>query len=117
MKWALQSLLLGTTVLALSGGCGYADTSMLGYGGPGNELTPNGQPIDLLRDLNGLSQLDEITRSPTGLLYPLPYAYPAMTQDKGDPDIWSAGWIEGGWLGSFGLNGTNTKAASFQEYG
>ena len=117
MKRSVRSLLSGTAMLALSAGCGYADTSVLGYGGPGNELNPNGQPMDLLRDLNGLSQLDEITRTPTGLLYPLPYAYPAMTQDKSDPDIWSTGWIEGGWLGSFGLNGTNTKSASFQEYG
>src|SRR5438105_533170 len=40
-----------------------------------------------------------------------------MTQSKSDPDLWSTGWIEGGLLGSFGLNGTNTKAAAFQEYG
>jgi len=73
--------------------------------------------MDLLRDLNGLSQLDEITRTPTGLLYPLPYAYPSMTQSKSDPDLWSTAWIEGGLLGSFGVNGTNTKAAGFQEYG
>lgn len=117
MKTAPRHLLLGTALIALTGIRALADTSILGYGGPGNELNPNGQPLDLFRDPNGLSLLDDVTRTPTGLLYPLPYAYPAMTQSKSDPDIWSTGWIEGGWIGSFGLNGTNTKAASFQEYG
>ena len=117
MRGVQRTCLCGAAAVALLGGHAAADTGVLGYGGPGNELNPAGQPIDLLRDLNGLSQLDEITRTPTGLLYPLPYAYPAMTQSKSDPDLWSTGWIEGGLLGSFGVNGTNTKAAGFQEYG
>ena len=98
-------------MLAMS--AAYADTSVLGYGGPGNVLNPTGQPIDLQRDLDGLSQLDDVTRTPTGLLYPLPYAYPAMTQSKSDPDIWTTGWIEGGLLGTFGQR---INSAAFSEY-
>src|SRR5262249_42742261 len=71
-----------------------ADTgAMTGYGGAGNELNPAGQPLDLPRDPDGLSQLDDITRTPTGLLYPLPYAQPSLTQSTSDPDWWSLGWI------------------------
>ncbi|HEY2446883.1 MAG TPA: MtrB/PioB family outer membrane beta-barrel protein [Rhizomicrobium sp.] len=114
MRGARYASLCCAVVLALFAGHALADTGVLGYGGPGNELNPAGQPIDLMRDLNGLSQLDEITRTPTGLLYPLPYSYPAMTQSKSDPDMWSTGWIQGGLLGSFG---PNTKSALFQEYG
>jgi Putative outer membrane beta-barrel porin, MtrB/PioB len=91
----------------------HADTSVLGYGGPGNVLNPTGQPMDLQRDLDGLSQLDDVTRTPTGLLYPLPYAYPEMTQSKSDPDLWTTGWIEGGLLGTFGQK---TNSAAFSEY-
>jgi hypothetical protein len=103
-----------SAAVALIGSGAFADTSILGYGGPGNEFNPNGQPIDLLRDLNGLSLLDDVTRTPTGLLYPLPYAYPAMTQSKSDPDLWSTGWIEGGVLGTWG---SNTRSAALNEYG
>jgi len=105
----------GTSAIALllTMSAAYADTSVLGYGGPGNVLNPNGQPIDLQRDLDGLSQLDDVTRTPTGLLYPLPYAYPAMTQSKSDPDIWTTGWIEGGLLGTFGQR---INSAAFSEY-
>src|SRR5215469_7072772 len=113
MRNAGGNLYLLATALALIGNPVLADTSILGYGGPGNELNPAGQPSDLLRDSNGLSMLDDITRTPTGLLYPLPYAYPAMTQNKSDPDIWSTGWIEGGFLGTFG---PNIRSAAFGEY-
>jgi hypothetical protein len=114
MKRVIQILSYGVWVLALASSSAAADTAILGYGGPGNVLNPAGQPLDLMRSLGGLSQLDEITRTPTGLLYPLPYAYPAMTQSKSNPDLWSTGWIEGGLLGVFG---TNTNSASFREYG
>lgn len=106
-------LYVWTAALAFVANGAFADTAILGYGGPGNELNPAGQPMDLLRDPNGLSLLDDITRTPTGLLYPLPYAYPAMTQSKSDPDIWSTGWIEGGFLGTFG---PNIRSAAFGEY-
>src|SRR5215472_18254314 len=101
MKRFGKKLYFWAAVLAVAGSPAFGDTGILGYGGPGNELNPAGQPMDLLRDPNGLSLLDDITRTPTGLLYPLPYAYPAMTQSKSDPDIWSTGWIAGGFLGSF----------------
>src|SRR5215472_13559981 len=113
MKAAGVKLYILAAALALVVSPVFADTSILGYGGPGNELNPAGQPMDLLRDPNGLSLLDDITRTPTGLLYPLPYAYPAMTQSKSDPDIWSTGWIEGRFLGSFG---SNIGSAAFGEY-
>lgn len=113
MRFDTRPLLFGTAVVALTGAPAFADTSVLGYGGPGNELNPNGQALDLLRDSNGLSLLDDITRTPTGLLYPLPYAYPDMTQSKSNPDIWSTGWIEGGVLGVWG---SNPKSAAFGEY-
>jgi len=91
-----------------------ADTSVLGYGGPGNMLNPAGQSLSLSHDPSGLSQLDEITRTPTGLLYPLPYLNPEMTQSKSDPDWWSSGWVEGGMFGTFGAD---QHSAAFREYG
>src|SRR3569623_725505 len=112
MTFGLRILLTGAA-LTLTGAHAFADTSVLGYGGTGNELNPNGQVLDLFRDSNGLSLLDDITRTPTGLLYPLPYAYPNMTQSKADPDVWSSGWIEGGVLGAWG---SNTRSAAFREY-
>lgn len=105
-------LAAGAAVLVMANGA-QADTSVPGYGGPGNVLNPTGQYMDLQRDIDGLSQLDDVTRTPTGLLYPLPYAAPAMTQSKSDPDVWSSGWIEGGALGTFGQK---INSASFQEY-
>jgi hypothetical protein len=113
MKIRTGHFLLGTALIALTGIRAFADTGALGYGGTGNELNPNGQALDLLRDPSGLSLLDDVTRTPTGLLYPLPYAYPDMTQSKSDPDIWSTGWIEGGVLGVWG---SNPRSAAFGEY-
>ncbi|HEY3637846.1 MAG TPA: MtrB/PioB family outer membrane beta-barrel protein [Rhizomicrobium sp.] len=104
---------LSAASLALTGSRAIADTGVLGYGSPGNELNPAGQSLDLLRDTSGLSLLDDITRTPTGLLYPLPYAYPDMTQSKSDPDIWSTGWIEAGMLGTWG---PNIHSAMLGEY-
>ena len=100
-------------VLCLLAEPAFADTAALGYGGPGNELNPGGQLMNLPRDSDGLSQLDNVTRTPTGLLYPLPYVYPPMTQSKSDPDWWSMGWIQGGLLGSFGAR---PGSASFGKY-
>jgi len=109
----IRTLWWCAAAVALSGTGSFADTGILGYGGPGNALNPAGQPMDLFRDPNGLSLLDDITRTPTGLLYPLPYAYPDMTQSKSAPDFWSMGWIEGGFLGTWG---SNTDSAAFREY-
>jgi hypothetical protein len=100
-------------VAALSVAPALADTAIPGYGGPGNLLNPKGLLMDLPLDTNGLSQLDEITRTPTGLLYPLPYLYPPMTQSKSDPDWWSMGWIQGGIAGTFGAD---PRSASFNRY-
>ncbi|HKD24132.1 MAG TPA: MtrB/PioB family decaheme-associated outer membrane protein [Rhizomicrobium sp.] len=108
LRWSAS-----VAVLMLLGGPAFADTSILGYGGPGNVLNPTGQLMNLPRDLDGLSQLDDVTRTPTGLLYPIPYAYPEMTQSKSDPDMWGTGWIEGGVLGTFGQR---TNSAAFGEY-
>ena len=91
-----------------------ADTALPGYGQPGNILDPSGQWLDMERDINGLSQLDDITRSPTGLLYPLPYVYPSMIQSTDNPDLWSTGWVEGGLLGTFGQR---IGSAQFRQYG
>src|ERR1700754_2792634 len=100
-------------ILLLMMGGAQASTSVLGYGGAGNALNPGGQPMSLPRDENGLSQLDDVTRTPTGLLYPLPYAYPAMKQSKNDPDWWTSGWVQGGLMGSFGAK---PASASFNKY-
>lgn len=94
-----------------------ADTGALtGYGGPGNELNPLGQPLDLPRDPDGLSQLDEITRTPTGLLYPLPYAQPSLTQSTTDPDWWSLGWIRVGGIGTFGADSGSALLNRYGEF-
>jgi MtrB/PioB family decaheme-associated outer membrane protein len=114
MKHALRLVLSGVALLIATSANAATDTGSLGYGGPGNELNPNGQALDLLKDPGGLSMLDDITRTPTGLLYPLPYAYPDMTQSKSDPDIWSTGWVEGGILGTWG---SNTRSPMLNEYG
>jgi len=92
----------------------YADSSIIGYGSPGNELNPNGQIMDLQRDPNGLSLLDPITRTPTGLLYPLPFVYPNLTRAGTDSDWWTSAWINAGALESFG---PGRKSSSFMEYG
>jgi Putative outer membrane beta-barrel porin, MtrB/PioB len=100
-------------ILMLMAAGARASTSVLGYGGAGNELNPGGQPMSLPRDENGLSQLDDVARTPSGLLYSLPYAYPAMTQSKSDPDWWTSGWVQGGLMGSFGAK---PGSASFNKY-
>jgi len=105
-------LLLAATFLATPA---LADTSATGYGGPGNVLNPSGLGPDRPRDEDGLSPLtDGTSRSPTGLLYPIPFRTPEMTQSESDPDWWSSGWIEAGLLGTFGQD---TKSAMLNEYG
>jgi len=89
-----------------------ADTGVTGYSVSGNTMNPTGMPFALPRDPDGLSALSDVTRTPTGLLYPLPFLYPEMTQSKSDPDWWSVGWVEGGLLGSFG----KTRSAAHGEY-
>lgn len=114
MKHAAR--LMGYTAFAalmLSAGGAGASTSVPGYGGPGNQLNPGGQPMTLPRDEGGLSQLDDVTRTPTGLLYPLPYVYPAMTQSETDPDWWTTAWVQGGLMGSFGAS---PGSSTFNRY-
>ncbi len=89
-----------------------ADTGVTGYGAPGNQMNPTGMSLNLPRNPRGLSVFSDVTRTPTGLLYPVPFLLPDMTQSTSDPDWWSSGWVEGGLLGSFG----RTRSAQFGEY-
>jgi len=91
----------------------YADSALQGGPRPGTETNPGGMIPDLPRDPLGLATPDDVSRTPTGLLYPLPPLYPAMIQDKADPDWWSSKWIDAGMLGTFG----NTHSAQFRQYG
>lgn len=92
-----------------------ADTAGIGYGGPGNVLNPAGLGPDSPRDLDGLSPLtDGTSRSPTGLLYPIPFKAPDMTRSESQPDWWYSGWVEAGFLGTFG---SDTRSAMLNEYG
>jgi MtrB/PioB family decaheme-associated outer membrane protein len=95
-------------------GVASADTAVTGYSSPGNVLNPQGRPLYLPRDPDGLSQLDDVTRTPTGLLYPIPFQAPAMVQSKTEPDWWSTGWVQAGVMGTFGKN---TGSAALNEYG
>ncbi len=98
------------TVLVVCGA--RADTAIGGYSSAGSALNPQGLFLNLPRDPGGLSMLDSVTRTPTGLLYPLPFQLPDMTQSSSDPDWWSMGWIETGILGSAG----RTRSALFRQY-
>jgi len=108
-QWLLAAALLDA-MMAMAN----ADTAVTGYSTQGNVLNPEGQNLFLPPDPNGLSQLDDITRTPTGLLYPIPFQTPEMTQSKTDPDWWTTGWVQAGLMGTFGKN---TKSASLNEYG
>ncbi len=103
----------GAALLLIGTAGARADSGLLGGPRPGTQDDPRGLIPDLARDPNGLSLNFDETRTPTGLLYPLPFAYPDMTQSKSDPDWWSYGWIDGGLLGTFG----KTNSAQFREYG
>ena len=121
MSWAPGSRsaksgtgLLAAILLEAMAGAAWADTGVTGYSVPGNVLNPQGQSLYLPRDPNGLSALDDVTRTPTGLLYPVPFQNPTMTQSKTNPDWWSTGWVQVGLLGTFGKN---TRSAALNEYG
>ncbi len=109
MRWLVAAALLEAMTVPAS-----ADSSVTGYGGPGNVLNPTGQLFDRPRDPEGLSQLIEVNRTPTGLLYPIPFQTPEMTQSTLDPDWWTTGWIEAGGMGTFGHD---TRSALLNEYG
>ncbi len=105
-------LLLAATLLS---GPVLADTGAIGYSQPGNILNPSGLPVDLARDPDGLSPLSGgTTRSPTGLLYPTPFLVPEMKQSESDPDWWTSGWVQAGFIGTFGQD---PKSAMLNEYG
>jgi hypothetical protein len=105
-------LLLAATMLASPA---LADSAATGYGGPGNVLNPAGLGPDLGRDPDGLSPLsDGTSRSPTGLLYPIPFRSPSMTQSESDPDWWTSGWVEAGVMGTAG---SDTRSALLNQYG
>jgi hypothetical protein len=107
-RLGLSALLLASAAIAAR-----ADTGTLGDGWLGTQINPRDQIPDLARDPNGLSLNSDVTRTPTGLLYPIPFAYPDMKQSKTDPDWWSSGWVDLGVLGTFG----NVHSAQFREYG
>ncbi|HEY4941126.1 MAG TPA: MtrB/PioB family outer membrane beta-barrel protein [Rhizomicrobium sp.] len=112
--WSALAGLAGVAALVPSGPA-FADSgAAVGYGGAGNQINPLGQILDLPRDPEGPSQLDEITRTPTGLLYPVPYALPLLTQNATDPDWWSMGWIRLGGIFTFGAG---KNSASLNRYG
>jgi hypothetical protein len=93
----------------------FADTSATGYGGPGNVLNPTGLSPNLERDPDGLSPItDGTSRTPTGLLYPIPFRAPEMKQSESEPDWWISGWVEAGVMGTLGQD---TKSAMLNEYG
>lgn len=95
-------------------GTAAADSGGTGYGGPGNVLNPRGQWIDRARDPSGLSVLDDITRTPSGLLYPVPYLTPELRPGEADADWLLLRWAEGGVIGTFGQN---KGSAALKEYG
>jgi MtrB/PioB family decaheme-associated outer membrane protein len=112
-RWLLAAALLD--VMDLAGAAqALADSSATGYGGPGNVLNPQGQLYSRGRDINGLSVLDDVTRTPTGLMYPLPFLTPEMKQSETNPDWWMLRWAEAGYIGTFGKN---RGAAALKEYG
>jgi MtrB/PioB family decaheme-associated outer membrane protein len=79
----------------------------------GNQLNPTGLIPGLLTDSRGMSLFIANSRSPTGFLYPQPFVLPELTQDKTSPAWWHTAWVDGGLL----LNASNTRVASFSEYG
>ncbi len=91
----------------------HADSEIQSFSILGNQLNPAGMQPGLIPDSRGMSQLIAFSRSPTGLLYPKPPIAPAITQSADNPDWWYSGWAELGLLGNL----SNTKAASFGEYG
>lgn len=107
-----RAIPIALTIVTISVSGARGDSALPGYGRPGNALNPTGQILDLPRDPNGLSQLDDVTRTPTGLLYPLPFLFPEMKQDPSDPDWWNAAWVEAGLIGAAGTS----RSAQFSRY-
>ena len=83
---------LCATLLMSAASAAYADSALQGGPRPGTETNPGGMIPDLPRDPLGLATPDDVSRTPTGLLYPLPPLYPAMIQDKADPYPRSKNW-------------------------
>jgi len=106
--------LVGTALAALAAAPKAHADSAIGTSTPlGTQLNPAGNSFFLPDDPMGVSSFFQNSRSPSGLLYPRPYLYPRMVQSQSNPDWWSSGWAEIGYLGTAG----NTGAASFREYG
>ena len=106
-------VLLGTALAAFAVSQAHAN-SAVGTSLPlGTQLNPTGSRFFLPNNPMGLSLFAQNSRTPTGLLYPRPYLYPPMVQSQSNPDWWSSGWAEIGYLGTSG----NTGAATFREYG
>jgi MtrB/PioB family decaheme-associated outer membrane protein len=106
-----SALMAATAVAAGLGSQARADSAVGTNTSFGSQLNPNGQILTLPTD--HLSNFWENSRSPTGLLYPRPFLLPEMVQSTSDPDWWSSGWMEFGYLGTAGKTGT----AFFREYG
>ncbi len=107
-------LLAGTAFVVIAAASHARADSAAGVSTPfGTQLNPAGNSLYLPNDPMGMSQFFQNSRSPSGLLYPRPLLYPGMVQSQSNPDWWSSGWAEVGYLGTAG----NTGAASFREYG
>lgn len=107
-------LLVGAAFTALAATSPVRADSAVGASIPlGTQLNPTGLSYFLPNNPMGLSQFFQNSRTPTGLLYPRPYLYPPMVQSQSNPDWWSSGWAEIGYLGTAGTTGT----ATFREYG
>lgn len=85
-----------------------------GYGGPGNVQNPQGQLFNRAPDPIGLSVLDDVTRTPTGLLYPTPGITPELRPGEADSDWLLQRWAEAGVIGTFG---NNEGSATLKRYG
>ena len=109
-----KALLLGAAACALSPAYEARADSAVGVNTQlGAQLNPNGQIMFLPTDPAGLSNFFQNSRTPSGLLYPRPPLYPEMVQSGSNPDWWSSGWVEAGYIGTLGRAG----AATFREYG
>jgi hypothetical protein len=107
-------LFMGTALAALAAVSAARADSAVGVGTPlGTLLNPAGNSFYLPYNPMGMSAFFQNSRSPTGLLYPRPLLYPQMVQSRSNPNWWSSGWAEIGYLGTAG----DTGAASFREYG
>ena len=88
-----------------------ADSAVGTGSASGSQINPSGQLPGLAT--GRLSNFWEQSRSPTGLLYPRPPLFPDLVQSTSNPDWWSSGWAEVGYIGTAGKTGV----AAFREYG